>query len=129
VLLCAFFGLLAVGVGNTLFTLNLPRGIKGERSKLKGTKFQYGVPASLLTNFYVRTYVGYLLIQCFVLVVSSATKIQNRESGNLKVYDSGFDGVDFLKLFVFGPVMVQGEHVIVGKAKKDNEKQQLLSLF
>jgi hypothetical protein len=34
----------------------------------------------------------------------------------------GFDGVDFLKLFVFGPVMVQGEHVIVGKAKKDNEK-------
>jgi hypothetical protein len=45
------------------------------------------------------------------------------------VYDSGFDGVDFLKLFVFGPVMVQGEHVIVGKAKKDNEKQQLLSLF
>jgi hypothetical protein len=51
--------LLAVGVGNNLFTLNLPMSIKGERSKLKGTKFQYGL-LSFLTNFYVCTYVGRL---------------------------------------------------------------------
>ena len=121
---CCLAGLLAVDVGNTLFTLNLPRGIKGEHSKLKGTKFQYGV-ASLLTIFHVRTYVARIpsdTMLCFSCLLS----YRMRRLGNLKAC-------------VFRRRFLEPDRVWTGhgprrafyrfESEKDNRKQPLLACF